>query len=111
MGREHTPVPGKWYENREEEETFRVLSVDEDDELVEIEYMDGEIEELDLDTWHELDLEPTEQPEGWSDDADSDEDEEDEDEDFDDEDEDDEDDDDDDDDDDDFDDEEEDDNY
>ena len=111
MGREHTPVPGKWYENREEEETFRVLSVDEDDELVEIEYMDGEIEELDLDTWHELDLEPTEQPEGWSDDADSDEEEEDEDEDFDDEDEDDEDDDDDDDDDDDFDDEEEDDNY
>ena len=32
MGREHTPVPGKWYENREEEETFRVLSVDEDDD-------------------------------------------------------------------------------
>lgn len=87
MGREYAPVPGKWYENREEEETFRVLSVDEDDELVEIEYVDGEIEELDLDTWHELDLEPTETPEGWSDEADADEDE-DEDEDFDDEDED-----------------------
>jgi hypothetical protein len=85
VGREYAPVPGKWYENREEEETFRVLSVDEDDELVEIEYVDGEIEELDLDTWHELDLEPTETPEGWSDDADADEDE---DEDFDDEDED-----------------------
>jgi casein kinase II subunit beta len=83
--------------------------VDEDDELVEIEYLDGEIEELDLDTWHELDLEPTEEPEGWSDDADED-DEEDEEEDFDDDDEDDEDDDEDDDDDD-FDDEEDDDNY
>jgi hypothetical protein len=110
VGREYAPVPGKWYENREEEETFRVLSVDEDDELVEIEYVDGETEELDLDTWHELDLEPTETPEGWSDDADSDEEEEDEDEDYDDEDEDEEDDDDEDDDDD-FDDEEEDDNY
>ena len=96
MGREYAPVPGKWYENREEEETFRVLSVDEDDELVEIEYVDGEIEELDLDTWHELDLEPTETPEGWSDESDS-EDDEDEDEDFDDEDEDEDDDDDDDD--------------
>ncbi len=95
MGREYAPVPGKWYENREEEETFRVLSVDEDEELVEIEYVDGEIEELDLDTWHELDLEPTETPEGWSDDADADEDD-DEDEDFDDEDEEDDDDDDDD---------------
>ena len=83
MGREHTPVPGKWYENREEEETFRVLSVDEDDELVEIEYVDGEVEELDLDTWHELDLELTEVPEGWSDESDADEDE-DEDEEFDD---------------------------
>ena len=83
MSREYAPVPGKWFENKEEDETFRVLSVDEDDELVEIEYLDGEIEELDLDTWHELDLEPTEEPEGWSDDADEDDDEE-EDEDFDD---------------------------
>ena len=98
MGREHTPVPGKWYENREEEETFRVLSVDEDDELVEIEYVDGEVEELDLDTWHELDLELTEVPEGWSDESDADEDEDEEEEFDDDEDEDDDDDDDDDDD-------------
>jgi uncharacterized protein DUF6763 len=96
VGREYAPVPGKWYENKEEEETFRVLSVDEDNELVEIEYLDGEIEELDLDTWHELDLEPTEEPEGWSDDADED-DEEDDDEDLDEEDEDEDDDDDDDD--------------
>jgi hypothetical protein len=106
VSREYAPIPGKWYENREEEETFRVLSVDEDDELVEIEYLDGEIEELDLDTWHELDLEPTEEPEGWSDESDDvDEEEDEEDEDFDD-DEDDEDDDDDDDDDEDFDDDE-----
>ena len=83
VSREYAPVPGKWFENKEEEETFRVLSVDEDEELVEIEYLDGEIEEMDLDTWHELDLEPTEEPEGWSDDADEDDDEE-EDEDFDD---------------------------
>ena len=69
MSREYAPVPGKWYENREEDETFRVLSVDEDDELVEIEYLDGEVEELDLDTWHELDLERTTEPEGWASDA------------------------------------------
>ncbi len=109
MGREYAPVPGKWYENREEDETFRVLSVDEDEELVEIEYVDGELEELDLDTWHELDLEPTEQPEGWSDESASDDD--DEDDDFDDDEDEDEDDDDEDDDDDDFDDDEEDDQY
>ncbi len=66
MSRDYEPVPGQWYENLEEEETFRVLSVDEDSELIEIEYLDGDIEEIDLETWHEMDLEPTEEPEGWS---------------------------------------------
>lgn len=76
MGRDYEPVKGQWYENAEEDETFRVLSVDEDAELVEIEYLDGDIEELDLDTWHELDLERIAEPEGWA--AEDDEDEEDE---------------------------------
>jgi len=77
VSREYEPVAGQWYENGEENESFRVLSVDEDAELVEIEYLDGEIEEIDLDTWAEFDLEKIEQPEGWSgsDDEDEDEDE------------------------------------
>ena len=47
---------------------------DEDAEIVEIEYLDGEIEELDLEEWHELDLELTDEPEGWSDEDEDDED-------------------------------------
>jgi hypothetical protein len=78
VSRDYEPVPGQWYENLEDEESFRVLTVDEDSELVEIEYLDGEIEEIDLETWHEMDLEQTSEPEGW---AESDEEEEDEDED------------------------------
>ena len=80
MGRDYEPVAGQWYENVEEDDSFRVLSVDEDAELVEIEYLDGDIEEIDLDTWHEMDLERIEEPEGWAaedDDDDEDEDEED----------------------------------
>lgn len=80
MSRDYEPTPGQWYENVEEEETFRVLTVDEDSELVEIEYLDGEIEEVDLETWHEMDLEKTDEPEGW---ADRDDDDDDDDEDFD----------------------------
>ena len=76
MGREYEPVPGKWYENLEEDDSFKVLSVDEDAELVEIQYEDGDIEEIDYETWKELDLELTDEPEGWTDD-DLDEDEED----------------------------------
>jgi len=66
VSRDYEPVPGQWYENIEEEESFRVLSVDEDSELVEIEYLDGDVEEIDLETWHEMDLDTIEQPEGWT---------------------------------------------
>jgi hypothetical protein len=51
-----------------------VLSVDEDAEVVEIEYLDGEIEELDLEEWREFDLDLIDEPEGWSDEDDEDED-------------------------------------
>jgi hypothetical protein len=75
VSRDYEPVPGQWYQNLEEEEQFRVLTVDEDSELVEIEYLDGDIEELDIEAWHEMDLERIEQPEGWSESEDDDEDE------------------------------------
>ncbi len=89
MSRDYEPVPGQWYENLEEEEPFRVLSMDEDSELIEIEYLDGDIEEIDLETWHEMDLELTQEPEGWSEASEDDDEDEDEDDDWDDEDEDD----------------------
>lgn len=73
MSRDYEPVVGQWYENLEEEESFRVLTVDEDSELVEIEYLDGDIEEMDIESWHEMDLERIEQPEGWSESDDEDE--------------------------------------
>ena len=76
MAREYEPVAGQWYENIDENESFRVLSVDEDSELIEIEYLDGDIEEIDLDTWQELDLDKIDQPEGWSADDEEDEEEE-----------------------------------
>jgi hypothetical protein len=76
VSRDYEPTPGQWYENIEEEESFRVLSVDEDSELIEIEYLDGDIEEIDVEAWHEMDLEMIEEPEGWSDADEDDEDEE-----------------------------------
>jgi hypothetical protein len=66
VGRDYDPVPGQWYEDLEDEVVFQVLSVDPDEELIQIQYEDGEIEEFDLDTWHELDLDQVDEPEGWS---------------------------------------------
>jgi len=66
VARDYDPVQGKWYEDLEENEVFKVLSVDPDQELVEVQYENGDIEEIDLDTWHELDLELSQEPEGWA---------------------------------------------
>ncbi len=66
MGREYEPTVKQWYEDRENEETFQVLKVDEDREIIEIQHLDGDIEEMDVDDWAELDLELTDEPEGWS---------------------------------------------
>ena len=66
MARDYDPVKGQWYEDLEENEIFKVLSVNPDEELIEVQHENGDIEEIDLDTWHELDLERAEEPEGWA---------------------------------------------
>lgn len=66
MGRDYDPVAGQWYENLEEEEVFQVVTVNEDKEIIQVLYLDGETEELDMDAWAEMDLEMTSEPEGWS---------------------------------------------
>ncbi len=74
MARDYDPVKGQWYEDLDENEIFRVLSVDPDEEIIEIQYENGDIEAIDLDTWHELDLEHAQEPEGWASDEGGDED-------------------------------------
>jgi len=76
VSRDYDPVQGKWYQDLEENEIFQVLSVDPDEEIVELQYENGDIEEIDLDTWHELDLEHAEEPEGWASDDEEEDDEE-----------------------------------
>jgi hypothetical protein len=70
VARDYDPVQGQWFEDLEENEIFRVLSVDPDEEIIEVQYENGDIEEMDLDTWHELDLERASEPEGWASDDD-----------------------------------------
>jgi hypothetical protein len=72
VSRDYEPVPGKWYEDLESEDTFQVLSVDPDEEIVTIQWPDREIQEIDLDAWNEMDLELTGPPDGWVDDVEED---------------------------------------
>ena len=70
MSRDYEPQAGQWYEDLETEETFQVLSVDPDEEIIRIQWPDREIQEIDLDQWNEMDLELALPPEGWVDDTD-----------------------------------------
>ncbi len=65
MSRELIPTAGRWYHDLERDESFKVVTVDEDDDLVEIQHADGEIEELESAEWYEMDLERIEEPEDW----------------------------------------------
>jgi hypothetical protein len=76
MSHELDPKVGRWYRRLDNEQLFKVASIDEDDGLIEIKTVDGEIEELDSSEWIELDLEATEAPEDYIDPDDSDEDDE-----------------------------------
>lgn len=72
MKEELEPLVGKWYTDVDDGQTFVVTVLDEDRGVVEVRYEDGEIEELDLAEWSDLDLERTEPPEDWPADTDAD---------------------------------------
>jgi ribonuclease E len=69
VSRDYEPQVGQWYEDLDTEETFQVLSLDPDEEIIRIQWPDREVQELDLDQWNEMDLELAVAPEGWVDDA------------------------------------------
>jgi hypothetical protein len=69
VSRDYEPQAGQWYEDLDTEETFQVLSVDPDEEIIRIQWPDREVQALELDQWNEMDLELAVPPEGWVDDV------------------------------------------
>jgi hypothetical protein len=63
MATDADPVLGMWYKHFDKGEQFEVIAVDDDAQLVEIQYYDGDIDEMDFYTWYELPIEPIEAPE------------------------------------------------
>lgn len=65
--RHHEPPEiGNWFFDKEYQCIFEVVALDEVERNIEIQYFTGEIEELDLDTWYELELNRIPAPEDWS---------------------------------------------
>jgi hypothetical protein len=60
------PVLGNWYRHLDKGQLFSVISVDEESNVIEIQHFDGDVEEVALTEWKEMDLELAEAPEDWS---------------------------------------------
>lgn len=58
-------VIGAWYQEPSGQ-SFEVVALDIDTATIEIQYFDGEVEELEFETWGEMQLMAIEAPEDWT---------------------------------------------
>ena len=63
---ETDPIVDNWYYHLDKGQRFYVVAVDEDAGIVEIQHFDGDVEEIELKDWYEMDIRPGEEPENWS---------------------------------------------
>lgn len=66
MGTEADPVVERWYRHLDKGETFQVVALDADAGVIGIEYFDGDLDEVALEDWYGLEIEPCEPPEDWT---------------------------------------------
>ena len=60
------PVITQWYRHLNKGQQFYVTAFDEAEGTVELQHFDGDLEEMDIDDWHAIAVEPIEQPEDWT---------------------------------------------
>lgn len=63
MATEADPIVTTWYKHLDKGQTFQVVAIDDSEKLIEIQYVDGDIEEIDIDDWCLMELERIESPE------------------------------------------------
>lgn len=66
MSDELDPVEGNWYHHLGKGYDFMVVDVSETEGTVDIQHFDGNIEEVEMEEWEEMDLEEIEPPEDWT---------------------------------------------
>ncbi len=63
MTTEADPIVSTWYQHLDKGQKFQVVAVDESEFVIEIQYFDGDIEEIDIDDWYLMEIEQIESPE------------------------------------------------
>ena len=60
------PIIGSWYKDVENSLKFRVVAIDDSDDSIEVQYLNGDIGEFDNDTWYASNFLGIEDPEDWN---------------------------------------------
>lgn len=60
------PLIDDWYEDRDNGRQFRVVALDEDGDTIGIQYLEGDLNELDRSAWGQTSITAIEAPEDWS---------------------------------------------
>jgi hypothetical protein len=64
MPTENDPIVDNWYSHLDKGQLFTVIDVSEDS--VDIQYFDGDLEEMSLSAWYDMNIELSAEPENWS---------------------------------------------
>lgn len=59
------PQIGAWYQDTTLDTLFEVVAIDEHTFSIEVQYEDGEVSEIDFETWKQMVFLPAAQPEDW----------------------------------------------
>jgi hypothetical protein len=59
------PQIGHWYQDSRSGAVFEIVALDVEESTVQVQYIDGEIADLDTESWGELILGPAAAPEDW----------------------------------------------
>lgn len=64
MSTTEDPVTGNWYRQHDDSRLFQVIAVDEGKDSIRIQYVDGDMKELDFASWKQLTLHHADPPAG-----------------------------------------------
>jgi hypothetical protein len=60
------PIIESWYKDVVNKLVFRVVAIDEADDAISVQYLNGDIGEFDKDSWYHSTIDYIEPPEDWS---------------------------------------------
>ncbi len=60
------PIIGSWYKDVENNLKFKIINIEESDDSIEVQYLNGDIGEYDHDSWYHSTFDYIEDPEDWS---------------------------------------------